>query len=133
MKEKQLVYNSVTCLECMETLVSYHRHDYKTCACPNSAMADGGTAYLRYGAADMKKIKIKAFYTDDPFELVRQHATRGGRGKDGKQPLKWVPLCEMNDEWLESVLDYGGEDWHIDLIRKEIAYRKEKGIKIEES
>jgi hypothetical protein len=96
-------------------------------------MADGGTDYLRYGAADMKKIEIKAFYTDDPFELVRQHATRGGRGKDGKQPLKWVPLCEMSDKWLESVLDYGGEDWHIDLIQKEIAYRKEKCIKIEES
>jgi hypothetical protein len=133
MKERQLVYNSVTCLECMEILVSYHRHDYQTCACPNRATADGGTAYLRYGAADMKKIKIRAVYADDPFEVVRQHATRGGRGKDGKQPLKWVPLCEMSDKWLESVLDYGGEDWHIDLIQKEIAYRKEKCIKIEES
>jgi hypothetical protein len=39
----------------------------------------------------------------------------------------------MSDKWLESVLDYGGEDWHIDLIQKEIAYRKEKCIKIEES
>ena len=28
--EKQLVHNSVTCLECGETLVSFHTHDYKT-------------------------------------------------------------------------------------------------------
>jgi len=132
MNEKQIVYNSVTCLECNETLVSYYRHDFKTCSCPNQAMADGGTAYLRYGAADMKKIKIRAVYADDPFEIVRQHATRGGRGKDGKQPLTWVPLCEMNDDWLEAVLDYGGADWHIDLIRKEIEYRKDNNITIKE-
>ena len=132
MNEKQIVYNSVTCLECNETLVSYHRHDFKKCSCPNQAMADGGTAYLRYGAADMKKIKIRAVYADDSFEIVRQHATRGGRGKDGKQPLTWVPLCEMSDDWLEAVLDYGGPDWHIDLIRKEIEYRKENNITIKE-
>lgn len=132
MNERKIVYNSVTCLECNETLVSYHRHDFKKCSCPNQAMVDGGTAYLRYGAADMKKIKIRAVYADDSFEIVRQHATRGGRGKDGKQPLTWVPLCEMSDDWLEAVLDYGGPDWHIDLIRKEIEYRKENNITIKE-
>lgn len=124
---KQLVYNSVTCQECNETIVSYNRHDYKTCSCPNEAMVDGGTDYLRYGAADMTKIKIFAVYTDDDFELVRKYATRGGRGIDGKQPLTYVPLCEMNDDWLEAVLDYGGANWHVDLIKKEIKYRKDHG------
>lgn len=127
MEHKQIVYNSVTCQECNETIVSYHRHDYKTCSCPNSAMVDGGTAYLRYGAKDMSKIKIFAVYADDDFETVRKYATRGGRGIDGKQPLQFVPLCEMNDDWLEAVLDYGGADWHLDLIKKEIQYRKEHG------
>jgi hypothetical protein len=122
--EKQLVYNSVTCLECNETIVSYHRHDYKTCNCPNSAIVDGGLDYLRYGAMDMKKIKIFAVYTDDPFKTVRQYATRGSRGTDGRQPLKWIPLSEMEDDHLEAVLNYGGPDWHLELIRKEIDYRK---------
>ena len=54
---RQLVYNAVKCLECGETIVSYSRHDYKTCDCPNSAMVDGGTAYGRYGAMDMSKIE----------------------------------------------------------------------------
>lgn len=132
MEHKQIVYNSVTCQECNEIIVSYHRHDYKTCSCPNNAMVDGGTAYLRYGAKDMSKIKIFAVYTDDDFETVRKYATRGGRGIDGKQPLQFVPLCEMNDDWLEAVLDYGGADWHLDLIKKEIQYRKEHGISIKE-
>jgi hypothetical protein len=90
-------------------------------------MVDGGTAYLRYGAKDMNKIKIFAVYTDDDFELVRKYATRGSRGIDGKQPLTWIPLCEMEDDHLEAVLDYGGADWHLDLIRKEIEYRKLNG------
>lgn len=122
--DKQIVYNSVTCLECNETIVSYYRHDYKTCECPNGAMVDGGTAYLRYGAMDMSKIKLFAVYADDDYELVRKYATRGSRGVDGKQPLKWIPLCDMEDDHLEAVLDYGGADWHLELIRKEIEYRK---------
>lgn len=125
--DRQLVYNSVTCLECNETIVSYHRHDYKTCSCPNEAMVDGGTAYLRYGAKDLSKIKGFAVYDDEPFEIVRKYATRGGRGKDGRQPLSWIAICDMDDAYLEAVLDYGGADWHIALIKKEIEYRKSKG------
>ena len=33
----------------------------------------------------------------------------------------------MDDDYLEAVLDYGGADWHIALIKKEIEYRKSKG------
>jgi len=120
---KQLVYNSVTCQECNETIVSYHRHDYKICSCPNEAMVDGGTAYLRYGAKNMSKIKIFAVYDDDDFELVREYATRGSRGPNGDKPLSWIAICDMDDDYLEAILDYGGADWHIALIKKEILYR----------
>jgi hypothetical protein len=89
-------------------------------------MVDGGTAYLRYGAKDMRKIKLFAVYADDDYEIVRKYATRGSRGKDGKRPLTFIPLCEMEDDHLEACLDYGGPDWHMNLIRKEIAYRKFK-------
>lgn len=121
---RQLVYNAVTCTECKELLVSYHRHDYKTCSCPNEAMVDGGLSYERYGAKDMDKIIAHNIYADDPFDLVRCYATRGSRGKDGKQPLTWIPLKDMDDDYLEAVLDYGGADWHLELIRMEIEYRK---------
>lgn len=96
-------------------------------------MVDGGTSYLRYGAKDMSKIKIFAVYADDDFETVRKYATRGGRGKNGTEPLSWIAICNMNDDWLEAVLDYGGPDWHLDLIRKEIQYRKDHGITVEET
>jgi hypothetical protein len=132
-ERKQIVYNSVTCQECHKTIVSYHRHDYKTCLCPNNAMVDGGNDYLRYGAKDMNKIKIFAVYADDNFQIVRKFATRGGRGKDGKQPLSWIAICDMTDDHLEAVLDYGGADWHLEIIKKEIQYRKDNGISIKEN
>lgn len=40
----------VQCPNCNKRLFSFHRHDYKTCGCPNEAMVDGGRDYLRYGA-----------------------------------------------------------------------------------
>ena len=95
-------------------------------------MVDGGTSYLRYGAADMDKIRIFAVYADDLYETVRQYATRGGMGKDGTEPLKYVPICDINDNWLEAILDYGGAAWHMDLIKKEVQYRKDNNIKIPE-
>jgi hypothetical protein len=87
-------------------------------------MADGGNEYGRYGAMDMNRIKTFYVYADDDFEIVRKHATRGSRGKDGKQPLTWIAIADMDDDYLEEILDYGGADWHIELIKKEIKYRK---------
>lgn len=123
---RQLVYNAVTCLECLDTIVSYYRHDYKTCQCSNQAMVDGGIDYARYGAMDMKKIVHHEVFADDDFQLVRQYATRGSRGKDGQQPLTHIALKDMDDDYLQAVLDYGGAEWHLDLIRKEIKYREDE-------
>jgi len=73
----------------------------------------------------MKKVVHHAVYADDDFQLVRQYATRGSRGKDGKQPLSYIAIKDMDDDYLQAVLDYGGADWHLDLIRKEIKFRKD--------
>lgn len=122
---RQIVYNSVKCLECNEVLISRYRHDYVTCGCPNDAMVDGGNDYERHGAIDMDKIETYYVYANDDYELVRKYAVRGGRGKDGKDPLTWIPIADMDDEYLLAVLDYGGADWHLDIIRKEIKYRED--------
>jgi hypothetical protein len=105
-KERQLIYNSVTCLECDEVLVSYHRHDYKTCSCPQSTMCDGGTDYGRYGGKDLTKVQTNYLYDDAPFEQIRKVIHRGGRGKNGDEPLKYVKLSEVDDEWLEAIIVY---------------------------
>lgn len=123
---RQIVYNAIKCLECGETIVSRSRHDYVTCGCPNDAMVDGGNEYERYGAMDMDKIELKYVYADDDFEVVRKHAVRGGRGKDGKQPLTYIAICDIDNDYLQAILDYGGAKWHLDIIRKEIKYREDE-------
>jgi hypothetical protein len=87
-------------------------------------MVDGGNDYGRYGAMDMDKIETHYVYADDDFEIVRTHATRGSRGKYGKTPLTWITIADMDDDYLKAVLDYGGDDWHLELMDKEIKYRE---------
>lgn len=125
---KNIVHSQVTCLECGEVLVSEHRHDYKTCSCPNETMIDGGNAYVRYGGKDLSKVETFTVFDTDDFKFVRRYAARGGRGVNGDEPLTWTKLCNMNDDWLEAVLDYypeGTNNPHLRLIRKEIEYRKQ--------
>lgn len=42
-------------------LVSFNRHDYKTCLCPNETMVDGGHDYLRYGGKNLSKVQVLKF------------------------------------------------------------------------
>ena len=129
--ENKIVYNQVTCLECKEVLISEYRHDYKTCSCTNEAMIDGGHEYVRYGGKDLSKIEVFTVFDTDNFKFVRRYASRGGRGVDGKEPLTYTKLCDMNDSWLQAVLDYyptEADNSHLRLIKKEIKYRKKVKI-----
>lgn len=131
MKNKVIIYNQITCLECNTVLVSEHRHDYKTCSCPNETMIDGGHEYVRYGGKDLSKIETFTVYDTDPFKVVRKYASRGGRGINGDEPLTYTKLCDMNDGWLKAVLSYypvGTDNSHLRLIKKEIKYRKKAKI-----
>jgi len=130
MKVEQLVYNSVKCLQCGEELISYHRHDYKTCSCENETMVDGGLSYTRYGGLDVRMVKPHMIYDDDPFEIVREYASRGGRGVNGDEPLTYTKLKDINDDWLDAIIDYGGPIWHMELIKKEILHRYDNKISV---
>jgi len=73
---------------------------------------------------------------EENIETLRKYLKRGGRGKNGDQPLKYVPICEMSDEWLANTITYETEhrpdnDW-IQLYKWELKYRKDNGINITE-
>lgn len=134
MKEKQLIYNSVKCLNCGEVLVSYHRHDYKVCGCENGTSVDGGLDYIRYGGKDLSLVESNCLYDDEPFEVLREHIFRGGRGIDGKQPLKYVKLSEVDNEWLGAIIDYEEQyrpsNPHLKWYNLENDYRNKNNINI---
>lgn len=120
-------------------LKSMHRHDYVTYEDANGLeyMVDGGTEYLRRNRHDDAPYEELTIYEDAPFEVIRESFHRGGRGKDGRQPLTWVPMCEMSDSWLLACITYNedrglGESFANDMYKKELMYRQEKGISIED-
>ena len=132
--EKHLVHNSVTCLECGETLVSFHTHDYKTCSCENETSVDGGLSYVRYGGKDLDKVKTNYVYDDDKIEVIREVFYRGGRGKNMDEPLKYVPLKDINNEWLQAIIDYEEQyrpnNKYLPIYYKELDYRNDNKISV---
>ena len=88
-------------------LESMHRHDYRTYIDANGKeyMVDGGLDYLRRNVHDDAPYQELSVYDDDLHELVREVFKWGTRGKDGKQPLTYVPLKDLTTEHIEAILD----------------------------
>lgn len=132
-ESEQIVYNAVKCLQCGETLVSRHVHDYKTCECTNEAMVDGGNEYARYGAVDMNKITKITYVASDPHDLLREFVSWGSYGKNGDQPLTYKKIKDMSDDHLRAVIVWPrGAQWMKELMKQELDYREEFNISITE-
>lgn len=128
----QLILNRAKCLKCGDVIESVHVHDFVTCSCLNLSV-DGGLAYAKRSFGDINSFEEMSIYDDQPFEIIRQHIKRGGRGKNGDQPLKWVPLCEMSNEWLNNVIAYVNPNnpW-LPYYKQEQKYRLDNTIYIED-
>ena len=59
---KQLVKNSVKCLQCGEILESKDRHHMSMCSCPNETATDGGLSYQRWMGKDLDKVENLSKY-----------------------------------------------------------------------
>ena len=138
MKERQLILSRIQTPD-GTILTSYHRHDYVIHLDTNGEtyFLDGGNDYQRV-SVNKESYKDLSIWTDSPFEIIRQSVYRGGRGKDGKQPLKWIPMNEMSNEWLENCITYdiangySSSATHIKLYEQELEYRKVNNIFIED-
>lgn len=139
-EDRQIVLNQIQTPD-GTILRSMHRHDYVTYTDKNGLeyMVDGGQDYLRRNAqhpdAPYKELTV---YSNEPFEVIRENLHRGGRGKNGDEPLKYVPLNEMSDSWVKAAITYNeelGMDKHYstEMYRKELEYRKENNISITEN
>ncbi len=99
-------------------LESMHRHDYRVYVDANGKeyMVDGGLDYLRRNVHDDAPYEELSVYADDLHIEIRSVFKWGTRGKDGKQPLTYVPLKDLTTEHIEAILDTQS---HIaDYIRK---------------
>ena len=134
--DRNIVHNAIQTPD-GTILESRHRHDWKEYTDANGKYysVDGGMDYLRRGYTVQDYTELSR-YEDEDIEELRKVITRGGRGKDGRQPLEFTLLCEMNDEWLEAAIqynvDYGmGHGVMNRLYKREQEYRTQNNIIVE--
>ena len=120
-------------------LTSRHVHDHVSHIDANGLMYsnDGGLDYQHRTVQDSAPYTDLSVYADDDYELVRKSFCRGGRGKKGDEPLKWVPMNEMSDEWLTACIAYNeergmGGGFANQLYKKELEYRETNNCNIHE-
>ena len=65
-------------------------------------MVDGGFDYLRRSANGDEYDLSK--YDDEPHSVQREVIKWGSYGKDGKQPLRLIPIALMETEHIQAVL-----------------------------
>lgn len=135
METRKLILNSIKTPD-GTILISRHRHDFVSHVDANGQtyFLDGGNDYRRIGGEGWTDLSI---YSDVPFEVIRENYCRGGRGKNNDQPLTWVALKNMSDEWLEAAFIYNlergmGESFANKMYVKEQEYRKLNNIKVDE-
>lgn len=110
-------------------LQSYHRHDYKTHidkVTGEEYMIDGGTDYCRtnVNAINAEYVQVTM---EDPHETRRKWFHWGTRGKDGKQPLTWKPLKDLDTDHIKAILttQFHIPDYLIQLFEDELYFRQE--------
>ena len=126
MSKARIVSNSIRTPD-GTILESMHRHDYVTYVDANGKeyMVDGGLDYLRRNVHDDAPYEELSVHSDDSHMLIREVFKWGTRGKDGRQPLTYVPLKHLTTEHIDAILDTQS---HIaDYVRKifidELNYR----------
>jgi len=88
-------------------LRSYHRHDYVTHKDTISGevyMTDGGLDYMRRSVNTVPYEDL-SLYSDAPHEQLRVAVTWGTRGKYGSEPLRHLPISQMDNDHIFAVLD----------------------------
>jgi|LakMenEpi03Aug12_release.lakeMendotaPanAssembly.Ray.scaffolds.fasta_scaffold31071_5 hypothetical protein len=106
MTERFIVLNQIRTPD-GTVLRSLHRHDYRTYVDANGKeyMVDGGTEYLRRNIHEDAPFEEISIYMDDTHEVIRQNLHWGTYGKNGDQPKRYVPLCNLSNDHIRAILD----------------------------
>ena len=123
-----LLVNMAKCLKCGDVLISHHRHDFVECSCGAFAV-DGGVDYTRRLGTPLDYLEL-SLTEDSPFEEIRKYLCRGSRGVSGEEPLKWIPLCDTDDCYLNNLIQFKINEQQTQDIRY-LMYLKEAVFRLE--
>lgn len=114
-------------------LVSRHRHDFVSHVDATNGhkyQIDGGLEYCRRSVPG--SYEEACVWSDDPHEVIREAMEWGSRGKDGKQPVRYIRLMDMSDEHIRNCLDTQrlmNPSYRV-AMERELVWRKRNGITI---
>jgi hypothetical protein len=101
---KNMIQNGIRTPDGTE-LFSRHRHDYIEYTDKNGKtyIIDGGLDYCRTTVHDDQVSLI--LYDDEPHEVQREVVVWGTYGISGREPLRYVPVKDMETTHIERVLN----------------------------
>jgi hypothetical protein len=106
-------------------LTSYNRHDYlthKDAITKEVLMVDGGNDYIRRHVGTYEELSVY----DDGSHITRRSALHWGtRGKDGKQPLVYKPIKDLDSDHIEAILRTQTQlsEFYKGVFKEELKYR----------
>lgn len=130
MKDAQLLVNRIITPD-GTGLISKHTHDYVTYIDKNGLeyMVDGGIDYLRRNIHKEQPFIEASLYSTDSIEELREYIYRGTRGEDGRQPLKYIKLKDIDDKWLKNIISYERKhrpnNVYLEVYKRERKYRRD--------
>jgi hypothetical protein len=121
--DRTAVFVGCMCTICNTIVKTCDKNHREKCKCLNRVTILGGLENPRIYADRIKFLETLVVYADQPYEKVRNYATRGWYGENYDKELKFITLSEMTDKFLEECIIQGGPKWHLELLTKEIQYR----------
>ncbi len=123
---RQLIKNALITPDGTE-IRSNNRHDYVTHldkVTGKTYMVDGGIDYIRRSIHEDQINQVEYLRPDDHVHN-RTHMVWGTRGIDGKQPLTYKPIKDLDTDHIEAILDTQHQiyPWLKTLLTKELEYR----------
>lgn len=102
-------------------LVSRHVHDYRDYEFENGDVIaiDGGLDYLKRVGNFDGRAKEFSLTSDCSIEEIREKLLWGCRGKDGRQPLTYKPIKDLDIDHLTALMDYC-DNMDVSPIHKEV-------------
>lgn len=127
---KQLIYNAIRTPD-GTILESRHKHDFVTHIDANGEyyQNDGGHDYF-HRSVNKVPAEDLSLYDDSPHEVIREYLSRGSRGKSGREPLIYIKLKDVDDEYLQAIIDYEElnrpQNIYLKHFKNEIEYRSKQ-------
>lgn len=94
---------------------------------------NSGILYSLKGLVCTPPLKVHRIYLDSPHRVLRKYCVWGNRGLEGRDPLQFVPVRELDTDHIEAIIrgGYGG-DYMLNVLSTELEYRNVPSEHIDE-